>query len=318
MSAFLCVSANPAIDKRVRLAGPFVAGKVNRAGNVERFAGGKATHVAMVLRTLGELPRWIGPCGGATGEELKAGLAALGISAEAVDVAGATRTNEEVIDSAGQVTELLEPGAALSDAELEKFVKACHAIFSTGGARLTAIFSGSLPQNAPHDLFGRLVELAKKHGCTTMVDTSGKALRAAIAARPDFVKPNRDEMEALLGRTVGPNAEGCAAVRELLARGSQSAALSLGADGLMYCGGADEAIYLAEAVPVKAASTVGCGDASVAGFALARATKKSVEDMLRLATACAAANCLADSPGAARREDIERFLRDVRVRRLDG
>jgi len=68
---FLCVSPNPAIDKRLTLT-VLERARVNRARAVQNFPGGKSTHVAMVLRTLGGSPRWIGPCGGASGQALTA------------------------------------------------------------------------------------------------------------------------------------------------------------------------------------------------------------------------------------------------------
>ena len=312
---FLCVSANPAIDKRVRLES-FTTGAVNRAKSVERFAGGKATHVAMVLQTLGETPRWIGPCGGATGADLKAGLAALGIEVEAVTVGPVTRTNLEIIDAEEKVTELLEPGAALSDAEIGTLIQACDDVFSEGGAGLTAIFSGSLPDAAPVDLFGRLVILAKKRGCRTMVDTNGEALRSAIAAKPDFVKPNREEASKILGTAVNSVKDAFQAIRKLIEMGARGAAISLGSEGMLFCEGEGNAVYLSDAIALRAASTVGCGDSAVAGFAQALSSNRSAEDALRLATACAAANCIANSPGAARREDIDRFLPHVQVKKL--
>jgi hypothetical protein len=43
-----------------------------------------------------------------------------------------------------------------------------------------------------------------------------------------------------------------------------------------------------------------------------------VEETLRLATACAAANCVADLPGAARLLDIENFRKQANVELLAG
>jgi fructose-1-phosphate kinase PfkB-like protein len=61
---FLCVSANPAIDKRVR-ANQLRVGAVNRVRDVVPEPGGKAAHVALTLSALGVKPSWIGIAGGA-------------------------------------------------------------------------------------------------------------------------------------------------------------------------------------------------------------------------------------------------------------
>ena len=70
---FLCVSLNPAMDKRLRLE-RLRLGDVNRATEDAPAPGGKAAHVAMVLKTLGADPVWLGFAGGATGKALIDGL----------------------------------------------------------------------------------------------------------------------------------------------------------------------------------------------------------------------------------------------------
>ena len=312
---FICVSPNPAIDKRLHLAS-FVPGQVNRARTSQGFAGGKATHVAMVLRTLGELPQWIGPCGGATGDELLAGLAALGIKAHPCCTSTPTRTNLEIIEDRGRVTEILEPGAALGSGELAEFENACRNIFFEYGKSASTIFSGSLPPGVAPDLYHRLIASAKRAGCRTFVDTGGDALRLALAGGPDFVKPNREEAGALLGKLIGSIPEAARTVRELLVLGARSAAISLGADGLLFCPGKDAPIFFAAAPVVEACSTVGCGDSALAGFAQAVAMRESPENALRLAAACAAANCIAKSPGAAELADIEEFRSTIQVQTI--
>ncbi|MEQ1473791.1 MAG: PfkB family carbohydrate kinase, partial [Candidatus Acidiferrum sp.] len=112
-SAFWCVSLNPGIDKRVRVA-ELVPGRVNRISDVRADPGGKAAHVAMVLHTLGADPLWLGFAGGSTGENLLRGLRKLNIRARAVKVSGDTRVNLEIIDDRGVVTELLEPGSPIA------------------------------------------------------------------------------------------------------------------------------------------------------------------------------------------------------------
>src|SRR5277367_1464314 len=102
---FLCVSLNPAIDKRMRLKG-LQFGRVNRVTDVSAAPGGKAAHVAMVLRTLGAEPTWLGFAGGAAGDALVSGLQKLSIRTVAIETAGETRTNLEIIEERG-VTEIL-------------------------------------------------------------------------------------------------------------------------------------------------------------------------------------------------------------------
>jgi 1-phosphofructokinase len=312
---FICVSPNPAIDKRITVSS-FTAGQVIRARATQSFPGGKSTHVAMVLRTLGEAPKWIGLCGGATGAELKDGLSALSIEVHPCLMSRQTRTNLEIIEDSGTVTEILEPGSAPASHELAAFESACKNLFAQGGERAGVIFSGSLPGGVTLELYACLIAHARQFGCRTFLDAGGEPLRLALAAGPDFVKPNRAEAAELLATPIDSLSAAARAVRRLIFLGARSAALSLGVDGLLYCPAADKPVLFAPPLSLPVRSTVGCGDSSLAGFARALVQGASAEDTLRLAASCAAANCLADSPGAARLLDIQGFQSQIRVQTL--
>jgi tagatose 6-phosphate kinase len=316
-AVFICISPNPAIDKRLTVSS-LVPGQVHRVRAVQRFPGGKAAHVAMVLRTLGEAPQWIGPCGGTTGAELVSGLSALGILVHRSETHQPTRTNLEIIEGNGAVTEILEPGCAPSATELSAFESACKKLFSMVGETGSVVFSGSLPADAPADLYARFIWLAREAGCRTFLDTSGEPLRQALVARPDFVKPNREEAAGLLGVAIDSQTSAVDAVRRLIRLGAKSAALSLGVEGLLFCPAENAPVFIAVPPPLRPRSAVGSGDSALAGIAHAVSSGASPEDTLRLGTACAAANCLAESPGAARIEDIRRFQNEIRVRALQA
>jgi 1-phosphofructokinase family hexose kinase len=312
---FICVSPNPAIDKRLKV--PHLApGQVNRACVAQALPGGKSAHVAMVLRTLGESPVWTGLIGGSTGSELVAGLSALGIHAQPCNMAQPTRTNLEVVEDNGSVTEILEPGAAPSAEELDAFERTCEALFSQGREEGLVIFSGSLPAGVAPDFYARLIALSHQFGCRAFLDASSDPLRLALAAKPQFVKPNREEAVHLLGTPIESLSAACGAIRKLLSLGARSAALTLGGDGLLFCPAAGAPIVFTPGLSLPVRSTVGCGDSALAGFARAFALQSSPEDAVRLAAACAAANCLADSPGVARLADIQRFLSQIVVQTL--
>jgi tagatose 6-phosphate kinase len=312
---FICVSPNPAIDKRLTLP-LLVPGQVTRARTAQAFPGGKSAHVAMVLRMLGEAPLWIGLSGGATGSELVAGLSALGIQPHPTPMAQPTRTNLEIVEDNGRITEILEPGAAPSASELNAFEKNCETLFARGREEAIIIFSGSLLAGVTPDLYAHLIALSHRFGCRTFLDASSDSLRLALAAKPQFVKPNRDEAACLLGTPIDSLSAASRALRKLLSLGARSAALSLGAEGLLFCPAESAPVLFAPALSLPVRSTVGCGDSALAGFARAFASNSSAEDTLRLAAACAAANCLADSPGAARLTDIQRFQNQIRVQTL--
>jgi 1-phosphofructokinase family hexose kinase len=312
---FICVSPNPAIDKRLALAS-LVRGGVNRVKSAQSFPGGKSTHVAMVLRTLGAEPVWTGPVGGASGSELLAGLARLQLTHHPASTLHPTRTNLEIVEEDGSVTEILEPGQVPDPLEWETFEASCRQLFSRCSEKDSILFSGSLPQGAAPDLHARLIRIAKQSRCRVFLDTSGEPLRIALRERPYFVKPNREEAALLLNHKINSLADAAEALGQLLELGAQQAAVSLGAEGLLYRAGADAPVLFAAAIPQPGRSTVGCGDSTFAGFAFAIASELAPQETLRLAAACGAANCLAESPGAARWEDIQSLKNQVLVKSI--
>ena len=315
IASFLCVSANPAIDKRARIA-QFRLHGVNRLLDVAAEPGGKAAHVAMAIHALGEQPAWLGFAGGATGRELISGLQALGIKTQAIETQRPTRVNLEVVDDAGMVTEILEPGPPISHAELDRFREACSNAFSQMKDGAQVIFSGSLPPGAPLDLYAELIRAARLAGCCTSVDTSGEVLKAALEQQPDFVKPNREEAELLTGEAVTDLTSAKRAIAQILARGARSVALSLGKDGLLWRPAENEPLVYAQHPAIEALSSVGSGDATVAGFATASARHLPVEEVARWAAACGAANCMAPSPGQIKLANVHQMAQMVRVERI--
>ena len=309
---FVCVSLNPAIDKRLRLD-RLQPGRVNRVSEITQAAGGKAVHVAMVLQTLGGDPLWLGFAGGAAGDDLVGGLRKLSIPAEVVPTASGTRTNLEILEDGGGVTEILEPGGNVGGAELERMTGTFRKIVSKYGSAATAILSGSLPPGVPEDYCRTLVELAHHHGSKAFVDTSGGAFRAALDGHPDFVKPNREEAEVWIGKKMEGIHSAESVLSAMLDAGAAAGAITLGAAGLIWRSATKQALF-ATGPELAARSCVGSGDATLAGFAFAAQEGLTAAESVRLAAACGSANCLADGPGRARGEDIARLRKEIAVR----
>lgn len=313
----ICVSANPAIDRRLRLD-RLKAGAVNRASSVCPMPGGKAAHVAMAAAALGERVMWVGFLGGATGEDCERGLTGLGIPVAVVKTAAETRMNMEVVEADGTVTEILEPGGTVTERDVERMLSLCRDVFSEhrGGAQVA--LSGSLPPGAPADFYAQLVRLAHAHDCRALLDTSGEALRAALVESPDLVKPNREEAEALTGVRLNGAGSAAEAARALFDAGARGVAISLGAEGMFWQESRDSAPLVARPPRVEARSAVGCGDASLAGFAVAHRRGLAGREFVRFAAACGTANCLADAPGMIDRREVERLLPRSPVEGVNG
>ncbi len=313
----ICISTNPAIDRRLRLEN-IAVGQVNRALSAQPFPGGKAAHVAMVAQALGSEVMWVGFLGGATGDECESGLSKLGIPVTIVRTRSETRANLELISSNGTVTEILEPGGRVTKSEVERLYNACRDIFAESVEGSQVALSGSLPPGAPVEFYAELIRMAHVYGCSVLLDTSGDALLHGLSANPDLVKPNREEATAFSGRRVDSLSAGTEVAQSLFAAGARSVAISLGTEGMLWQPTADCVPLVSHLPPVPAWSNVGSGDAALAGFAVAHQRGLSDEETLGLAAACGAANCLAKAPGLIDPQEVERIFRQVQVQPLQS
>lgn len=311
----LCLSANPGLDRRIRV--PSLApGGVIRAHSSLALPGGKAAHVAMAARALGAHSIWIGFLGGAIGDEVAEGLRKLAIDVLPVPAESPTRVNLELVEDSGRITEVLEPGGPPGSAAQAEMLRLCAQGLRDHWKGALISISGSLPAHVPADFYAKLIEAARAAGSKVFLDTSGDALRTGLEAKPDFVKPNRKESEALLGRPVRNAQEALDAAHELIRRGARSAAVTLGADGLVWLESKDGPAWSARPPRLNPASTVGCGDATLAGFAWAALQGHAGEKALRLAVATGAANCLAEFTARISADDVQSITPQVEVQCL--
>jgi 1-phosphofructokinase family hexose kinase len=315
LPTIVCLSANPALDRRVHIHS-LAPGEVIRSQNSLALPGGKAAHVAMAARALGTHAIWIGFLGGAIGEEVAAELRKLAIEVLSVHTETSTRVNLELVEDSGRITEVLEPGGPPGRAAQAEMLHRCAQGLRDQWKGALLSISGSLPPDVPVDIYASLIDAAHAAGSKVLLDTSGDALRAGLAAKPDFVKPNRQESEALLGRPLRDAKEALDAAHELIRCGARSAAVTLGADGLVWLEAQDGPAWSARPPRLNPVSTVGCGDAALAGFAFASLQGLTGEKALRLAVACGAANCLAEFEGRISAEHVQSLIPQVELHRL--
>jgi 1-phosphofructokinase len=302
------VTLNPAVDRTLWVP-RLMLGRTNRVHEQEEHPGGKGINVARVARWLGCQVVATGFLAGAGGREIAEALAGEGVSTDFVHVPGEIRVNLKLVDPvSGTQTEVNEPGAAVDARHLEDLKDRVDGL--SRRCRVL-VFSGSLPPGVPVDAYADLVGVARRRGAHTILDADGDALAHGLTAGPDLIKPNRAEAEDVLQQPLPSDDSIEAAARALLRRGAGAVALSLGADGALLVtreGGA----WRAQPPVLRGSSTVGAGDAMVAGFACAHLKGLTWEEALRLASAASAAGALGD---AARIEDL---LSQVTVHEVVG
>ena len=277
------VTANPAVDQTVWIPG-FRAGEVNRVRRQEVTAGGKGVNVAAFLAAFGIQTLATGFLGTSNAGLFEAFLAERGIEERFVRVHGTTRTGVKIVDDeAGTTTDINFPGFDVPGERVSDLETLVASVMRPGG---WMVLSGSLPPGAPADLYARLSTSARAAGMRVALDTSGPPLSEAVRALPDLLKPNREELEELTGRPLADREALAGAAQELVDAGISTVVVSLGGEGALFVR-AGEVVFAAPP-PVSVASTVGAGDAMVAGTITGILGHLPLADVAALATATAA------------------------------
>jgi tagatose 6-phosphate kinase len=289
----ITVTLNTALDVTYRVPSlrPHTTHRV--LDTVER-PGGKGVNVARVLAALGHRTTVTGFAGGPAGGELRRGLAAVPhadlLTDALVPVAGATRRTVGVVDEAtGDTTMFNEPGPTVSPAEWAALLRLYRELLATGAPDAVAL-CGSLPPGVPVGAYAELVREARAVGVYVLLDTGGEPLRRGLAARPDLIKPNADELAGLTGFS-----EPARAARDARRRGARAVAASLGAQGMLAV--TEDGGWQA-APPVRlTGNPTGAGDSAVAGLLSGHAEGLPWPRRLARAVALSAATVVAPAAG---------------------
>jgi 1-phosphofructokinase len=231
--------------------------------------GGKGVNVSRALAAAGHKTRAVLPCGGSEGLQLGALLESEGIDVVPVAIAGAVRANVTVVEPDGTTTKLNELGPELTAAEAAALVAAVQDAAAAQSVDWVAC-CGSLPPGLGGSFYPDLIRALSGSGTRICVDSSGGPLLAALDAGPDLIKPNAEELAEAAGRPIRTLGDAVDAAQALRQRGVGAVLASLGADGALLVEG--DGVLHGEAPVTSPRSTVGAGDALLAGFLAAGGT----------------------------------------------
>ena len=305
--SILTVTLNPALDTAYRLE-YLKTGSSIRTKNPLKTAGGKGLNVTRVLSILGESVTATGFLGGSNGTYIRNELAKLGARDEFIQILGETRQCLAFIDSWNNQTEILEDGPFISSEEQEEIRELLRVLIPEVQI---LVVSGSLPQGVSSSLYQWMIMEAKNHGVKVLLDTSGEALAESLLLGPYLIKPNREELEEILGRSCQREEEIWKAMEKIAENGIEVVIVSDGERGsLVYYKGEKLRVITAE---IRAVSAVGSGDSFVAGFAAGLSKGYSIKDTLVLASACGAANALEERTGYINLQNLNTLIEQISI-----
>jgi 6-phosphofructokinase 2 len=307
MHPITTLTLNPSIDSASEAQEVRPIHKV-RTRN-ERFdPGGGGINVSRVVRELGGDTLAVYMAGGATGPVFDSLIETRKVPRLRVNIQGHTRISQTIFEtSSGREFRFVPEGPLVDAAECERLLEALGDVDFQW-----LVASGSLPRGAPADFYTKVANVARARGARCVVDSSGDALKQAIAGGGlHFVKPSLGEFESLVGRKLADHASQERAAAEIVASGKVvMICLTLGHEGALLVDA--DGPFRMPALPVEAKSAVGAGDSFVAALTLALSRGLATREAFLHGVAAGTAAVLTPGTELCKREDVERLLGEAK------
>ena len=303
----LTITLNPSIDRDYHIEN-FEKGKVLRANDVKCTPGGKGLNVARVARVFTDSVMATGYLGGNSGNYIKERLDDLNIRHKFLSINGETRSCLAIHSDDGSETEILEKGPYISREEHLEFIKLYRNLIED---KEVICASGSLPQGLSIETYKELILIAKKQNKKFILDTSGDALKLGIEASPYLVKPNKDELEKLVGYAINSEKDVIKGAQCLLNNNIEIVVISLGEEGAMIFN--KDYVYKVNVPTIEVVNSVGSGDSMIAGFAISLIENYDFELMIKFASACGAANAMEEETGKVNIDNVKDIINKINI-----
>jgi 6-phosphofructokinase 2 len=197
-SRIATLTLNPAIDASAETEAVRPTHKT-RTFDERMDPGGGGINVARVLQRFGAPVHAIFLAGGITGRVLDDLLRRAGVERTLIAVDGETRMSLTVHErSTGLEYRFVPDGPELAEHEWQAALDEVEALECD-----YLVASGSLPDGVPVDFYGRVCTMLSGRPTRFIVDTSGPALREALACGQVFlIKPSQSELEQFADRAL--------------------------------------------------------------------------------------------------------------------
>ncbi|MTI49400.1 MAG: 1-phosphofructokinase [Firmicutes bacterium] len=301
------ITLNPSVDRRYNLK-TFEKNNIYRCNQYSATAGGKGINVTKVIDQLNEKVCAYGFLGGFSGDFINQYLKKKQIQSDFTFINGSTRSCINILSDDGDQVEILESGPVIGTDEI---VNLMNKLSNKMDSFSVITISGSIPQGVNLDIYCKIINMANNRGVKTVLDTSKETLLNGISGRPYLVKPNKEELEWLIGNTINNEEQLLKACRQVLKMGARNIALSLGSKGMYFIG--EKGSYRVTIPRVEAKNPVGSGDSTVAGFGVSLARELDVIDTLKLANACGVANAMEMETGQISLNNVKELMKRIEV-----
>lgn len=304
----MTVTLNPAIDQTIILD-QLSPGRMHKAQSVHYNIGGKAINVASCLADWNIPVTATGLLGRDNASFFEKAFAQKHIEDRFIRVPGNNRTNIKVVD-ATSTTDINTPGIRATESTLQKLANIIENFHGT------LVLAGSLPLDCPADYFQKILVQHLSSKQRIILDTNGPALSSILSGKhmPYCIKPNIDELSEWSGHPVRTRDEALNLGNILLDKGISLVVISMGEEGAFFLSHQNK-LHACLMAP-KVISTVGAGDAMVAGILATLKQNEDLEQIARQATAFAVGKLGVLGPNLPNKPLINELTRKVEIRPL--
>jgi len=276
----ITLTLNPSIDFIVH-TDELKVNELNRVSRAVCSAGSKGINVSKTLKVYGEDSVCVAVLAGKGGRDFAEYLQTSGCMTDYLWIDdGETRTNVKVMDKDSNMTEINGPGPTMTEEDVKALMDKLESYAQEGNI---FVLGGSIVPGCPKDIYKQIIEMAHRHGAKVALDADGLSLKEGMKAGPDFLKPNRFELEQYYGCTEHASDEDIVSMgRKMLGSGTMIC-VSDGGNGGFYIT-KDRAVRV-PVIPVNVRSCCGAGDSVVTAMIYGHEHGISFEDTVKLAAA---------------------------------
>ena len=295
------LTLNPTLDTTLYVE-DLIPDDSNRVVEVQKDPGGKGLNVSRILHKLGVKVTTLTFLGGHTGDEVEDLLRKEGLFPFTIRLATDTRNNITITKTGScNQTRLNQIGPLVTEGEYTSLLSMVEQLADNAEI---FVLSGSLPPGVKKDAYKDIILNLKKLNpkLKIILDADKTTLGYGLEAGPYMIKPNLHEAERLLNRKIETLADQVLALKDMCKLGSEIVVMSRGKDGVIGYDG--QQVIEVKPIDVVVKSTVGAGDAMVAGICYALADGKSFAEMLEFGVLVSSAKVVTAGTGVCGWDEI--------------
>lgn len=302
------VTLNPCNDLTFNISN-FVYGGMNRVLSQRFDFAGKGFNVARIVSRLGEKATATGFLYDENGKDMQKSLIDEGVTVDCIWKQGKIRTNIKLFDEKKKViTEVNEQGVFASKDDVDEVFKK---IIELADNSDFLVLSGSICPGCEDDIYSNIIRFCSNN-TKIILDAEGKKLSLGIEQKPFMIKPNLFELETALNKTLETNEDIKNACREIIEKGVEIVAVSMGERGLIIADN-NKTIFAPPIKDLQVLGTVGAGDSMVAAFAVSLKRGLPLEEVCKQGVAAASGCVSRAGTDLVTKQDIEQLLPKVEI-----